>query len=429
MEKKHPIEDVDIYGEQVREVLSKPPNWLTMTGSSIVFALLLSFLFLSYLIKYPDVLSAKVTITSQTPPANIIAKVNGKIEKIFVTDNSEVVKEQQLAIIENAARLDHVEALKTVLYQIEPDFYNPREINFSNDFELGDLQSAYSVFTHDYAMLKSHNKINAKNKQVSILRKQLSEYQELIKKQTSQQLNLENEQSILNKDWERSRKLYTNGVISLRDLEEKQKESLRIKRNIDNLLIEKSNSQIAISNIERSVSDAQSNDGSTVEQLRTKTFESYQNLINQIKTWEQTYILKSPIDGKITYFSFWSENQNIKQGEDMFSIIPKDQSDRIGKVLLPIQNTGKLKIGQQAIIKLDNYPSPEFGVLIGTVEKISSIPKQNNYAVEIKFEQPLKTTLGKEIEHKDEAQGSIEVVTEDLRLIERIFYQIRKLFN
>jgi hypothetical protein len=113
----------------------------------------------------------------------------------------------------------------------------------------------------------------------------------------------------------------------------------------------------------------------------------------------------------------------------MFSIIPKDQSDRIGKVWLPIQNTGKLKIGQQAIIKLDNYPSPEFGVLIGTVEKISSIPKQNNYAVEIKFEQPLKTTLGKEIEHKDEAQGSIEVVTEDLRLIERIFYQIRKLFN
>jgi multidrug resistance efflux pump len=312
MEKKHPIEDVDIYGEQVREVLSKPPNWLTMTGSSIVFALLLSFLFLSYLIKYPDVLSAKVTITSQTPPANIIAKVNGKIEKIFVTDNSEVVKEQQLAIIENAARLDHVEALKSVLSEIDPSFYNPKEINFSNDFELGDLQSAYSVFTHDYSMLKSHNKINAKNKQVSILRKQLSEYQELIKKQTSQQLNLENEQSIWNKDLERSRKLYTNGVISLRDLEEKQKESLRIKRNIDNLLIEKSNSQIAISNIERTVSDAQSNDGSTVEQLRTKTFESYQNLINQIKTWQQTYILKSPIDGKITYFSFWSENQNIK---------------------------------------------------------------------------------------------------------------------
>ena len=256
----------------------------------------------------------------------------------------------------------------------------------------------------------------------------LKEYKNLVEKQMSQQQNFENELKILEGDFVRSRTLYASGIISMKDLEDKQKEVLRFKRNIDNVLVEKSNTQIAISNIERNVSDATTNDGQTFEQLRVRVFESYQNLTNQIKEWEQNFIIKSPINGKISYFSFWSANQNVKQGEDVFAILPKGGSDYVGKALLPIHNTGKLKIGQQAIIKLENYPSTEFGVIIGSVKNISSIPKQSNYSVEIQLQQPLKTNLGKEIEFKDETQGTVEIVTEDLRLIERIFYQIRKIF-
>ena len=192
--------------------------------------------------------------------------------------------------------------------------------------------------------------------------------------------------------------------------------------------INQSNTQISISNIERNINELEARDNQTSDDLKIHAFEAYQNLMNRLSEWEQTNVIKAPIDGQISYFSFWSENQYVKQGDDIFTIIPKNQSETIGKVLLPIQNTGKLKVGQKAIIKLDNYPYSEFGVLEGTVRKISSIAKQNNYAVEICFSKELTTTTGTIISSKNEIQGSINIVTEDLRLIERIFYQIRKLF-
>ena len=70
----------------------------------------------------------------------------------------------------------------------------------------------------------------------------------------------------------------------------------------------------------------------------------------------------------------------------------------------------------------------EFGVVEGRVKKIPAIPKQNQYAVEIDFNNKLTTNTSPVIETKNDIQGSINIVTEDLRLIERIFYQIRKIF-
>lgn len=89
---------------------------------------------------------------------------------------------------------------------------------------------------------------------------------------------------------------------------------------------------------------------------------------------------------------------------------------------------GKLRIGQKAIIKLDNFPFAEFGIIEGTVKHISSIPKLNQYAVEIGFSNKLITNTGTAITAKNDIQGTVDIVTEDLRLIERVFYQIRKVF-
>ena len=41
----------------------------------------------------------------------------------------------------------------------------------------------------------------------------------------------------------------------------------------------------------------------------------------------------------------------------------------------------------------------------------------------------LITTHDKEIEFKQEMQGVAEIITEDLRLIERVFYQFKEIFK
>ncbi len=57
-----------------------------------------------------------------------------------------------------------------------------------------------------------------------------------------------------------------------------------------------------------------------------------------------------------------------------------------GKALLPVQGSGKVKVGQRVNVRLTNFPDQEFGYLIGRVESISNIPTPEGfYVLEIVF--------------------------------------------
>lgn len=72
----------------------------------------------------------------------------------------------------------------------------------------------------------------------------------------------------------------------------------------------------------------------------------------------------------------------------------------------------------------------EFGIIEGKVEYISLTPsKERNYYVYITLPKGLKTSYGKDIIFNKEMTGRADIITEDMRLIERFFYQIRKLLG
>jgi hypothetical protein len=79
---------------------------------------------------------------------------------------------------------------------------------------------------------------------------------------------------------------------------------------------------------------------------------------------------------------------------------------------------------------LDNYRFQEYGILEGKVQNISLVPdEKGNYYVDIILPKGLKTSYNKQLPFDKELKGKAEIVTEDLRLIERFFYQIRKLLK
>jgi HlyD family secretion protein len=152
-------------------------------------------------------------------------------------------------------------------------------------------------------------------------------------------------------------------------------------------------------------------------------------LKTQISQWEETYVLKSPIAGKVTFFDFHSENQFVKSGEEVMTIVPGEEENLFGKVTMNLHNSGKVRDGNRVLVHLQNYPSREFGMLVGTVKNMALVPKNNTYAIEVEFYNGLKTTFNKTLEFRQELQGSAEIITEDLRLIERIFYQLVGIMN
>ena len=114
----------------------------------------------------------------------------------------------------------------------------------------------------------------------------------------------------------------------------------------------------------------------------------------------------------------------------MISIIPKNKLAVVGRMSIPSTNSGKVAVGEKVLIKLDNYRYQEFGIVEGRVQNISLTPDEKGYYyVDVILPKGLNTSYHKKLPFDRELKGNAEIVTQDLRLIERFFYQIRKLLG
>ena len=126
----------------------------------------------------------------------------------------------------------------------------------------------------------------------------------------------------------------------------------------------------------------------------------------------------------------WSNNQYVESGATVFVVAPRGDFRPVGRALLPLQGSGKVKSGQRVIIRLDNYPDQEFGYINGVVQSVSPLPDADGkYVVDVWLPEGMKTKYGKEMPVVREMKGSADVVTEDMRLIERLFMPLKKILK
>ena len=150
---------------------------------------------------------------------------------------------------------------------------------------------------------------------------------------------------------------------------------------------------------------------------------------SEVSTWELTYLLRSPIEGTVTFNKFYSENQNISEGDRAFNIVPANLGEVIGKVELSVRGSGKVKEGLNVNVKFDNYPYMEFGMVRGKVKGVSLVSEDNFYMVEVEFPSGLVTNYDNELQMQNQLMGQAEIITEDLRLIQRIFNPLKALWK
>lgn len=229
---------------------------------------------------------------------------------------------------------------------------------------------------------------------------------------------------------ERNKLLYDRGVIASREYEQKQLEYLQAEKSFQN-------TKISISQLKENIINSNKNiRGTEIDKVNEElvllkgVLQSFNQLKRAIKNWEIQYAFISTIEGKVSYIEAWSENQDVNSGDLLFTIVPKGENEYLARLKTPIQNSGKIEIGQKVLIQLENYPKEEFGMLIGEVSNVSVSPDSKGfYSVQVSLPEKLITSYKFEIKFTQELHGNAEIVTEDLRLIERFFYQIRNIFN
>lgn len=426
------VEQLSERSDMVQEILGRTPNWMIRWGTTVIFLILFLLFVGAAVFSYNDVIPARVVITSKNPPIYLKARKTGRIEKLFVTPSQEVTKGMVLAEIENDVEFEHLIQLKESLLRDKCDVTSltQLEVLFPSELELGELQTIYANFLSAYQRLILFNELKPNALESLQIQKQLQEQELFLQKQLSQLELMKKDLELSKSSFKRGEALFKKGVISKAEFETINREYLSDRQQYESFLSAIATTRIGIANF-NSLQTKNSIDGVESSSDNLQAFKNAkQNLTVSIDRWQRQNLLMSPIEGMVTVFDLWNQYQEVAINETLFTIVPIETDGIIGRVTLPVLNSGKVKNGQKVLIKLDNYPFEEWGGLIGTVKSISEVPKkgeQSFYTVFISVNS-LETTYKKRLEFKQEMEGRAEIIVEELSVFERIFYEIRSVF-
>lgn len=423
--------NIELRSEEVQDILTRMPHWMIRWGNMIILAIIFLVFLFAYFIKYPDIVTGTITITTQKPPEKVLAKSTGRIEHLLVQDRSMVEINTPLAVIENPANLADVYYLKNVLDTLDIDSKTIRySLIRSKALKLGDIENAYAVFEKDFLAYQINQEYEPYNIDKASQTVEAKEQAERLKLLIEQKNIAITEITYKEKDLERHRVLLEKGVIAPKDFDDKNVEYLQLKKNINGLSSQISSIRSSLNSLGTERKTTKLSEVTDLLTLKRNLGLSLSQLKKAISDWEMQYVLKSSISGRVSYLKVWSEQQSINVGENVFVVVPTHSSDYIGKLKISAFNSGKIKTGQKVNVRLANYPEREFGIIKGKVKLISLVPdNENNLLIDVELTDGLKTSYNKKVAFQQEMSGTADVVTEDLRLIERILYQFRDLFR
>lgn len=423
---------IELRSEEVQEILTRPPHGLIRYGISIICAVIIILFIGCFFFKYPDIVTGEVIITTENPPVWLVAKTNGRIKELYCSDKQSVNQGTLLAVIDNTANTIDIQQMDVLLRNViisDSLFYIPSDI-LMKSYEFGDIQSHFSLFTKAAINYDNFLTINLTQQEKQALQKQISGKQNYSKVLREQLTLKENELKLGKSAYDRDKLLFERGVISKSEFESSEQTYINLQQSLHQLR------NAIISESVESVQMSESVKKISLQYLQEKNQylsdlkSAYKELQAAIEQWKQTYLLISPINGKMTFNTYWQKDQFVDAGIKIFAVVPTNPGEIIGKITLTSTGIGKVKEGQTANIKINGYPYMEYGVLKAMVNTISLVPdEEDKYTAEVRFINGMKTTTAQIIDLKGELSGQADVITEDKSIGQRLISPLRYLWE
>ena len=414
--------------EEVTDIIERMPTGWTNLVTSIITAIVLVMITLSYVIKYPDTVMGRISVTGEKAPVRLVASVPGRL-KLLVENNTEVTEGSCLGYIETGAKYEDVLRLDSIC---SVSLGINTHLDLPDNLELGALSVYYNDFVLSYVQYDQLRKTKVyDNMRRTLMNQQQSDRQVAENMDTEIRLN-EAALSSIRKLYEADSLLHKHGALSEEYLELQHNHLIsNIQSNIElNSSALMKRSEISSIDIELAKVDV------TVREEMASSFNTmvakYNMLANQIRQWKEQNLFVAPICGSVQYLGFWRDNMHINTLTEVFSISPT-KNHMIGELLIPSLGAGKVEVGQEVNVKFFDYPYDEYGYVRGKVEALSSLARNMEssegtakaYLVKVSFPKGLKTNFDKQLHLNFESIGTGEIITRKRRLIQRLFDNLK----
>lgn len=414
------------YSQQSNEILGKMPPWIIRWGITMIFIIFGGLIVGSCLMKFPQILTAPIIITTINPPADLIAKTTGRIDTIFYADGSQLQQDNIVAMLQNTADFNDVQDVKAQIESFSIDSLNQW---MSNEYEMGELQSLFSDFRQKWLTYKQYRQADNINKKIESIKQQVAKYRIYLSQLRAQHKLQQEDYNYTIVNFKRDSQLYAQKIISALDYERSTQAKVQKESSIVGFEASLTTTELTVIQLEQQIIELNLQLDTELISHINQINESRNQLLAQINQWKQNYLLIAPTDGTLSFTKYWSNNQNVTAGDKIATIVPRDSSQVVGIMDVPSAGFGRVTIGQTVNVKLNGFPYFEYGLLKGTVNRISSIPGKEGYVVEVIFPKGLQSTYKEQLTLIQQMDGTGDIITKDQRLIERFIQPIRAFFD
>lgn len=410
----------------VQDFISQKPGNLISLGMSVFILILLMLLIICWFVKYPDTISTKAKLTSINAPKEIITKTTGKLIKLFAIEGEETKRGTVLGYMESTASANEVikisnniDTSQSLINQNKiVEIFPFLNITYQN---LGELQLPYQTFELSHNTFHNYlsggfylSKVNMLNKDLAFLKKMHTNLLEQ-KGLNTEDLNLSQ------KNFNSTKSLNNDQVIA--DVEFRNESSKLISKKLSLPQISSSiiSNEAQQNEKQKEIAELQN----TIAQQKNIFIQALNTFKSQIEDWKKKYLLVAPIDGKIAFATFLQENQQL-QANQIICFINPENTQYYAEVYVPQTNFGKVKTGQEVLLKFPSYPFQEYGSVSGKIDFISNINTDSGYLAKVILPQGLNTSYKKQVQFRDGLQAQGEIITQNMRLLQRFYYNIVK---
>ena len=200
------------------------------------------------------------------------------------------------------------------------------------EHSLGDLQSSFTEFQSIALEYRAYLSIRYIDKKKELLEQQIVKNNEYLSLFIKQKIISDEEIKYARKGFLRDSLLYLNNAISLVDVEKSSLSLLQQKYSSITSEAGIASIEIQIMLNRQQIIELSIQQEKEISEYERVLSRKRQELLAAINKWREQYILESPIDGIMSFISYWSSNQRIKTGDRLASVVPIDSTRIIGRL-------------------------------------------------------------------------------------------------
>ena len=412
------------------QIMGHPPGWLLHWGMVIVLIVTVGLLALSWMMKYPDVIPARITLTTENPPVRVVTRADGKIAELLIADGAEVEGGKELMILDNNAEKKSIDRLELFIKNISQKNIPLNKISPPKNLQLGDLESTYANFVRQWSAYRFDLEGATIDKKADIIQRQIAQMEILHDAYVQQENTMREMLEVANKKRLRQQDLLSDGSVSMESVEAAEEAYLNARGNLEGLQNQKISNNIQIEELQLAMLDFREGKKNTDYDQSLGVKEGIARLKEAIREWKRKFIITAPIKGKVAMTRLLAPQQFVKENEIILTIVPvSNEKKLVGRALLPRRGAGKITTGMPVNIRLDGFPYQEFGAVRATVAQVSLVPEADGrYLVTVDMPDAMVTTYDKIIPFSQEMQGTANIITKERRIITRIFDKVWSVF-